>query len=142
MLSNIEDLVESLKIIQDRWHDVEAGVALSSPGNNIRAEGEYTGGHGRPRFIVKEEQLLFLRELQFTWSAIAVMFGVSQRTMYNSRSNLGLVGTEFTGFSDITDEDLKSVVSDIRQGMPNIGQSMLRGVLNSRGIHVSTVKIT
>ena len=141
ILSNIEDLIESLKIIQDRWHDVEAGVTLSAPGDNLRAEREYTGRHGRPRFIVKEEQLIFLRELRFTWSTIAVMFGVSRRTMYNIRSNLGLVGTEFTGFSDITDDDLKSIVSDIQQGMPDIGQSMLRGILNSRGIHVSTVRL-
>ena len=85
------------------------------------------------KFIVKEEQLLFLRELQFTWSTIAVMFGASQRTMYNIRSNLGLVGTEFNGFSDITDEDLKSIVSDIQQEMPDIGQSMLRDVVIARG---------
>jgi len=61
--------------------------------------------------------------------------------MYNIHSNLRLVGTEFTNFSDITDEHLKSMISDIRQEMPDIGQSMLKGVLNSRGIHVSTVRL-
>ena len=120
MLPDIEDLVESLRIIQDRWHDIEAGVKLSSPGDNLGVEREYTGRHGRPRFIIKEEQLIFLRELRFTWSTIAVKFGVSRRTMYNIRSNLGMVGTEFTGFSDITNEDLKSIVSDIRQGMHRV----------------------
>ena len=54
---------------------------------------------------------------------------------------MGLVGTEFNGFSDITDEDLRSIVSDIQQEMPDIGQSMLRGVLIARGIHVSTVRL-
>ena len=61
--------------------------------------------------------------------------------MYNIRSNFGLLGTEFTGFSNITNDELKSIVSDIQQGMPDIGQGMLRGVLNSRGIHVSTVRL-
>ena len=141
LLFDIEDLVESLKIIQDRWRDIEAGIVLSSPGRNLRVEREYTGRRGRPKYIVKEEQLVFLRELRFTWSTIALMFGVSRRTMYNIRCNLGLVSTEFTGFSDIPDDHLKAIILDIQLGMPEIGQSMLRGILSSRGIVVSTVRI-
>ena len=110
LLFDIEDLVESLKIIQDRWRDIEAGIVLSSPGRNLRVEREYTGRRGRPKYIVKEEQLVFLRELRFTWSTIALMFGVSRRTMYNIRCNLGLVRTEFTGFSDIPDDHLKAII--------------------------------
>ena len=141
LLFNVEDLVESLSIIQDRWHDIEVGIKLSSPGENLKVEREYTGRRGRPKYIVKEEQLVFLRELKFTWSTIALMFGVSRRTMYNIRCNLGLVSTEFTGFSNITDDQLKAIISDIQQAMPEVGQSMLRGILNSRGIFVSTVRL-
>ena len=49
LLFDIEDLVESLKIIQDRWRDIEAGIVLSSPGGNLRVEREYTGRRGRPK---------------------------------------------------------------------------------------------
>ena len=38
------------------------------------------------------------------------------------------------------DEDLRAVVRDIKVGMPDIGQS-IRGVLDSRGIHVPTTRI-
>ena len=70
-----------------------------------------------------------------------MMFGVSRRTMYNIRLKFGLIDSEFGGFSDITDEDLKSLILDIQQEMPDVGQSMLRGLLNARGIHVSVVRL-
>ena len=58
--------------------------------------------------------------------------------MYNIGSKFGLIDNEFGGFSDITDEHLKSVILDIQQ---ELGQSMLRGLLNARGIHVSVVRL-
>ena len=140
LLLIIEDLVKLLKKIEDRWVDIESGVASSSV-DILKAQKEYTGACGRPRYIIKLEQLIFLREIRFTWSAIAVMFGVSRRTMYNVRSKFGLIDNEFGGFSDITDEHLKSVILDIQQEMPHVGQSMLRGLLNARGIHVSVVRL-
>lgn len=139
LLHIIEDLVKLLKKIEDRWVDIES--AVSSPTDTLKAQRQYTGGRGRPRYIIKQDQLIFLREIRFTWSAIAVMFGVSRRTMYNIRSEFGLLDTEFTGFSDITDDHLKTLIQGIQQEMPDIGLTMLRGVLNARGIHVSVVRL-
>ena len=36
---------------------------------------------------------------------------------------------------------MKSLIQDIQQEMPDIGQSMLRGVLNARGVHVSVIRL-
>ena len=132
MLLIIEDLVKLLKI-EDHWVDIESGVSSSSI-DVLKVQRQYTGGRGRPRYIIKLEQLVFLLEIRFTWSAIAVMFGISQRTMYNIRSEFRLIDTEFAGFSDVSDEQLKSLIQDILQEMPEIGQTMLRGVLNARGV--------
>ena len=140
LLVIIEDLVKLLKKIEDRWVDIESGVSSSSI-DVLKAQRQCTGGRGRPRYIIRLEQLVFLREIRFTWSAIAVMFGISRRTMYNIRSEFGLIDTEFAGFSDVTDVQLKSLIQDIRQEMPEIGQSMLRGVLNARGVYVSMVRL-
>lgn len=132
MLLIIEDLVKLLKI-EDHWVDTESGVSSSSI-DVLKVQRQYTGGRGRPRYIIKLDQLVFLLEIRFTWSAIAVMFGISHRTMYNIRSEFGLIDTEFAGFSDVSDEQLKSLIQDILQEMPEIGQTMLRGVLNARGV--------
>ena len=141
LVTDLEELMELLHAIQDRWRDVEAGISVFSPRSCLRAEKQYTGMCGRPKYAIKQEQLMFLRELRLTWTTIAAMFGISRRTMYNIRAEFGLVGTEYTAFSDISDEDLKTAVSDIKQIMPDIGQSMLKGVLSSRGIEIPTVRL-
>jgi len=141
LVSGLEELLELLHSIQDQWQDVEASINIFSPCNSLRAEKQYTGMRGRPKYAIKQEQLLFLRELRLTWTTIAAMFGVSRCTMYNIRSEFGLVGTEYTVFSEISDEDLKTAVSDIKQIMPDIGQAMLKGVLSSRGIEIPTVRL-
>ena len=43
------------------------------------------------------------------------MFGISRRTMYNIHSEFGLIEIKFVGFSDVTDEQLKSLTQDIQQ---------------------------
>ena len=46
---------------------------------------------GRPPYIISEEQILFLRELQFTWRDISGLLGVSRMTLYRRRRDLGLL---------------------------------------------------
>ena len=140
LLLIIEDLAKSLKIIEDRWVDIELGVSSQSV-DVLKAQKHYTGGCGRPRYIIKLEQLVFLREIRFTWSAIAMMFGVSRRTMYNVRLKFDLIDADFSGFSNITDEHLKSLIQEIQEEMPNVGQNMLRGILKAKGIHISMVRL-
>lgn len=141
LLSAVEDLTRSMHLIHDRWQDIEAGICLSCPSSGLCAEIQYSGERGRPKYIIKREQLVFFRELRFTWTKIASMFGISRRTMYNIRSELGLTESQFPRFSVISDNDLKSIVSDIKQGMPDIGQSMLKGALESRGIYIPTTRL-
>ena len=96
---------------------------------------------GRPKYIIRKEQVVFLRELRFAWTMIGSMYGVSRRTMYNIRSRHGLTSSEFPVFTNISDDDLRDEISDVKREMPDLGQSMVKGVLESRGIHVSTTRI-
>ena len=75
-LSTLNDVFTQLQIIKDRWYDLEAGVSVASPGESLRKEKE-SSSRGRPKYIILKEQLLFLRELRFTWTMIASMYGVS-----------------------------------------------------------------
>ena len=45
---------------------------------------------GRPPFEIHPEQILFLRELNFTWQTIATMLGVSRMTLYRKRVEAGI----------------------------------------------------
>ena len=136
----LEELSNQIHSIMTRWYDIESGVSLSSPGDTLKAEIDRSRGR-RPKYVIKKEQLVLLRELRFTWSTIAKMYGVSRRTIYNIRMNHGLVSTEFPTFTEISDDELKGVVTDAKKEMPDIGQTMLRGVLESKGIHVSTTRL-
>ena len=120
---------------------MEAGIDLSCPSSGLMAELRRNGMRGRPKFVIKREQLLFLCELRFTWTKIAAMYGVSRRTMYNIRCELGLTGSVNPRFSVISDEELTAIVTEIKHEFPDNGQSMLRGMLESRGIYIPTARL-
>ena len=138
MLRELADILEEIK---SRWCDLEVGISLTSPSSMLRAEKHYTGGRGRPKYVVGCEQLVFLRELRFTWTTIAQMYGISRRTLYNIRSHYNMTGAEFSAFTQISDEDLKHTIREIKLSLPECGQSMVRGILNSQGIYVPTTRI-
>ena len=85
--------------------------------------------------------MIFLREIGLTWTRIAVLYGISRKTLYNIRSEMGLIGLTSNVSSQISDVELQSIICDIKRIMPEAGQNMLRGVLQSKGIHVSMVRI-
>ena len=138
---HLQELADMLEEIKDRWYDLEAGISLNSPSSLLRAEKCYTGGCGRPKYVINSEQLVFLRELRFTWTNIAQLYGISRRTLYNIRSHYNMTGAEFSAFTQISDDDLKRAIREVKLTLPECGQSMMRGMLNSRGIYVSTTRI-
>jgi len=90
---------------------------------------------------VTKEQIIFLRELRFAWSKIAAMFGISRKTLYNIRQQLGVREDDGQQFSQISDTDLQEHVRAIKHIMPDAGQSMIRGTLCARGIHVPVARL-
>ena len=63
-----------------------------------------TGQVGRPKFDIKEETLVELRSLGFSWEDISRMLLASRWTIHRRVSKFGL--THLSRFSDITDEQL------------------------------------
>ena len=124
----LRELADILEEIKSRWCDLEVGISLTSPSSMLRAEKHYTGGRGRPKYVVSCEQLVFLRELRFTWTTIAQMYGISRRTLY-IRSHYNMTGAEFSAFTQISDEDLEHTIWEIKLCLPECGQSMVRGIL-------------
>ena len=52
---------------------------------------EHTGSKGRPRFIITQHQLHYLRSQMFSWSSIASLIGVSRLTVYHRCQEYGMV---------------------------------------------------
>ncbi len=141
LVRDVDTLTENISTIYDRRKDIEAGVDITCPSSGLFAELRRNGSRGRPKYIISREQLLFLHELRLTWTKIATMYGVSRRTMYNIRSELGLTQIECPRFSTISNGELVSIVSEIKCDFPDIGQTMLKGILDSRGIYVPTTRL-
>ena len=75
-----------------------AVLSLSSP-NRVD-----TGQVGRPKFDIKEETVVELRSLGFSWEEISCMLLVSRWSIHSRVSEFGL--THLSRFSDIIDEQL------------------------------------
>ncbi|KAJ7318916.1 hypothetical protein OS493_036907 [Desmophyllum pertusum] len=97
-----------------------AVLSLSSP-NRVD-----TGQVGRPKFDIKEETLVELRSLGFSWEDIARMLLVSRWTIHRRVSEFGL--NHLSRFSDITDEQLDNKVGAfLREHGCLVGTSMILG---------------
>ena len=134
---DVGDLVTSLREIKSRWEDIECGLGVSET-ESVQSREEEGYGPGRPKVFIRIEQVEFLRDLRFTWTQIAKLFGISRRTLFDIRAQHGLVGSDFT---DITDQELDAAIAEVKRSMPNIGQSMMKGVLRAQGIHVPLLRI-
>ena len=108
-----------------------AVLSLNSP-NRVN-----TGQVGGQKFDIKEETLVELRSLGFSWGTSLVLLPVSRWTIHYRVSKLDL--THLSRFSDITDEQLDSKVrAFLNEHGCLVGTSMVSGHLRSEGL--STAK--
>ena len=141
VLSTVSSLLKDLEEINARWIYIEAGMETNAAGCPFRARRvKSETGKGRPKVVIEQEKIEFLRDLRFSWTQIAALFGVSRRTLYTVRSEYGMVGDEHS-FTPVSDQELRDHVQAVKRDMPEIGYNMMRGVLRSRGIHVSIPRI-
>ena len=90
---------------------------------------------GRPKFDTKEETLVELRSLGFSWEDISRMLLVSRWTIHRRVSEFGL--TQLSHFNDITDRQLDSKVSAfLNEHGCLVGASMVLGHLTSKGLSI------
>ena len=72
-------------------------------------------GRGRPKIFVSKDQLESLFELGFTYVKVAKMLCISERTLQRRRSELGLPVGRSLLYSQLSDQELDDVVSDVLQ---------------------------
>lgn len=91
---------------------------------------------GRPRIPVDRDQLQYLRELNFTWSEVSSILGVSIKTLQRRAKEWNILT-----YSIITAQELDDVLREILFEFPTAGEVMLNGHLRSKGIHVQREKL-
>ena len=73
---------------------------------------------GRPRYIIPEDQLIFLRSKYFTWTAIARLLGVSERTVHRRKQELDI--SDQLTYSKINDNELACVMNEIEKSLQTL----------------------
>ena len=91
-------------------------------------------GHGRPRAIVTQEQLEYLRSIHFSWSHIAELLGVSRMTIYRRRRDFGILDENID--RPMNDDELRGFIGQVREEIPSAGESLIIGRIQSMGYRV------
>ena len=97
-------------------------------------------GRGRPRVIVSREQLQYLRGLNFSWTQISELLGVSRMTVYRRRRDFGMEDIDEAARS-ISDSELQRLLQVMRREMPNMGEVLVIGHLHAMGYVVSRQRV-
>ena len=130
-------------ILQRLSHAVSAVNRMIDESLNVFPEVNaccvYTNNRGRPKLDVRKDQLMHLLSLKFTCPDIAMLLGVSLRTVRKRMTDYGISVSGL--YSQMSDEDLDCAVSTLKEQYPNSGYRMMNGLLQQQGIRVHHARI-
>jgi len=89
---------------------------------------------GRPPVNVDLDTVMDLRALNYSWSKISKILGISRSTLYRKLEEAGISSDDHTLISN---HELDEVIRSIKVDHPNDGEVLLQGHLVSRGIKVT-----
>ena len=117
-------------------------LGLVSMGEIATIRAKTTGlykGRGRPPIRISLEQVELMREAKFTWKEISGALLISRSTLWR---RLKQNGYSFRNYSDISDQELEDMLTNLIQQFPNTGLPIMSGHLLSLGIHIQRRRIT
>ena len=85
-------------------------------------------GRGRPQLLISQDQLEYLRSLNFSWTEIGKVLSVSRMTIYRRRRDFGMLGVHSAARS-VSDADLRTHLKQLRREFPNMGETLVIGRL-------------
>lgn len=137
--NNMEDLLMYLRSLSEEWERYIVSMERISESLRYRAvTTESVGRPGRPRFIIAKEQLEYLHSLSFSWTDIASLLGVSRMTLFRRREEFGMLDEPSRV---LTDSELKTRVSEIKNMLPGVGEKLILGRLKSMGYSVTRARV-
>ena len=127
---DLSALCESISQMFVQWQQHLNTIDEGQGAAQYRVPALTTSSRGRPPFIIAKEQLVYLRSLSFSWSAISSLLGVSRMTIYRRRRAYGMLDELSCSMSR---SELHQFVKDLRLELPDVGESLVVGRLRSLG---------
>ena len=156
-IARLEDDINFLVLLTQRFHNEEiltdiielkenAVIALNHMENNLLVRFENNQLQiGRPRQEISKEEIIYLFNLYKSWKVVAIVLGMSERTLRRRRIEYGLEICNTRGprstYTDINNEQLKDIIREILEILPDAGETIVIGALRTRGIHVQRSRI-
>ena len=84
------------------------------------------------------EDIIALKALNYGWTKIALILGISRSTLYRRLNEEGVSSDSYT---ELTSAELDEVVIDIKRDHPNDGEVLVNGHLLRLGIRVTRAKL-
>ena len=133
----LDEITSSFK----RYYDIyQKNIDLAECENehsSFKADIVKSGGRGRPKYAINEEQVSSLLSLGMTLTKIADMLGVSYQTLYRNRLKFDSCNL----FMEISDESLDDNVKIIMTENPMFGERMIAGTLLAKRIKVQRWRV-
>ena len=134
----LSELLGCLRSLYSQWSAyLDRGINATS-GMSYRAPITHTGNVGRPRFLVTQHQLQYLRSMSFTWVQISQILSISMMTLYRRRQEYGMLREPN---ETLTDSELHSLILHLQSDMPALGQTMVWGRIRAMGFSVTRERI-
>lgn len=89
---------------------------------------------GRPRVIIHKEYVCELLNMGLSVKCIASFVGVSRRTLQRRMNDWGFSVRDL--YTNLTDDELDILVSDLHSSNPHAGYRMMLGLLRAQGYRV------
>jgi hypothetical protein len=99
-----------------------------------------TYGPGRPMMVIDLSRTLELHTMGNSWQDVADAMGVTRQTLYYHLNQAG-IPTARKPFTEISDDDLDGFVAAISLEHPLSGRQIVKGHLESLGIHLSDTRV-
>ncbi|XP_010764858.1 uncharacterized protein, partial [Notothenia coriiceps] len=97
------------------------------------------GERGRPKLVVSKDHLQNLIEMDLSVPCISKLLGISCKTVRRRMQQWGLSIRE--SYSKMTDDELDSLVSAIKEDSPNLGHRMVKGRLKALDHRVQWTRV-
>jgi len=107
-LRDLQTFVVQVRVYMQSFCENVSPLPANTP---FTCETEVPRGAGRPRIIIQDEQIHFLRSLHFSWEKIAWLLRVSESTLRRKRQEVHMTDNEQGNWTNITGQFIHTDLS-------------------------------
>lgn len=141
--SSLEEIITCCRSLEVLWQSYIDEMDSDLVAGELEMErfqvARVIDGRGRPRAVVTQEQLEYLRSMNFSWTHIAELLGVSRMTIYRRRRGFGTLDENIE--RQMNDDELRRFIGQVREEIPSVGESLVIGRLHSMGYRVPRERV-